>query len=155
MAEQKDGKKGGQKKKEDGAQSSSQSHKARIGAYYASGRLAQKKVRHVFHSHGIEAAKKYAEEVGQLAFFRSIATDDVIAHRQVASERRRLVREARANARFDAAVARHEARRVAEAVAKATAALKAKRSAAAKKAAETRKANRLAAEAANDQVAMS
>ena len=93
--------------------------------------------------------------VGQLAFFRSIATDDVIAHRQVASERRRLVREARANARFDAAVARHEARRVAEAVAKATAALKAKRSAAAKKAAETRKANRLAAEAANDQVAMS
>lgn len=154
MAEQRQqtapgGKKGGQKKKEDGAQGSSQAHKAGIARSHAG--LPLKKLRRVAKANGPDAAKAYASAHGLMAEWRRIEASGLVERRQAASQRRYRALEVRAAARLQAACARHEARRTAEAAAKAAAELKAKYAARAKKAAATRAANKLAAAAAGEE----
>ncbi len=109
--------KGKQEKKKDGAQASSQSHKQGIAKYFTSGRLGQKKVRRALRANGLEAAKELANKNGQFAFIRSLEASGLVERRQAAAERRRLIREVRADARYHAACARHEAERAAKRVA--------------------------------------
>ncbi len=113
-----------QEKKEKGAQSSSNSHKAGIVRNAAS--LPEKKLRRVLKRNGREAAEYYANKHMLTGLLNKLVSSGLADKRRIAAQQRAVARLARRIKKIE----------------------RRKRSVAAKKAAATRRAKKLAAQAA-------